>query len=539
MKNILLLISFITITSLSYSQNNFANNQLIIQFKSKPTINFKKKLFNNKIDKINKAYKLQEIRYTGNKKNQQTFLFLFKNPIPVLKLVQEYLNTNLFTYVEPNFIGYSAGHKGETTTFPNENLFNRQWYLYNDGTFNLLPSIADADIDMELAWDIEQGSNSIIVAVLDSGTKLNHPEFYNRIWTNPNETSNNTDSDSNGYTDDVNGWDFANNDNNPTDDQGHGTNVMGIIGANANNGIGYAGIDWNCKLMPFKILNSSGSGYYSWWAEAIYYAVNNGAKVINMSVGGASFSNTLQDAVNYAYNNNVTIIACMMNFNDQITYYPAGFQNTIAVGATNSNDERTAPFFWDVNSGSNFGNHIDVVAPGNYIYGLNHLSNTNYNTYWGGTSQATPQVTGLCSLLLSQDPTRTVDEIRTILHNTAEDQVGNLIEDTTGFDIYYGYGRINAFNALNQINLSIPTNELDLLKIYPNPVAHDLYVEGSFKSIKLEITNFLGQQIYSDTFKNTSKIQIDISNFKTGVYFLKILDVQKNTSKNTKIYIKR
>ena len=241
--------------------------------------------------------------------------------------------------------------------------------------------------------------------------------------------------------------------------------------------------------MICKILDQNNSGLYSWWAEAIYYAVDHGAKVINMSVGGPSFSNTMQTAINYAYNNGVTVVACMMNENNNVTYYPAGYQNTIAVGSTNPNDERSAPFFWSASSGSNYGSHIDVVAPGNYIYGLNYLSNTNYNSYWGGTSQATPLVTGLSSLLLAQDSNRSPDDIRTIIRNTAEDQVGNMSEDMLGFDNYYGYGRINAYQALSQFQVNTNEANFDDLKlsIFPNPSSKYLFIKSkiAYKEVVL------------------------------------------------------
>ena len=243
-------------------------------------------------------------------------------------------------------LGQLKSSKIELQSIPNDTYFSRQYGLYNDGTFSLSSATNDADIDMDLGWDIEQGDQSIIVAVLDSGIKLDHPEFSGRLWTNPNETLNGIDDDNNGYIDDINGWDFANNDNTPTDDHGHGTNVTGIIGANSNNNLGYSGVDRNCKLMIGKILDENNSGYYSWWTDGIYYAVDNGAKVINMSVGGSGFSSSMKDAIDYAYNNGVTVIACMMNENNNTTFYPAGYQNTIAVGATNPNDERSAPFFW-------------------------------------------------------------------------------------------------------------------------------------------------------------------------------------------------
>ncbi|MGB0897575.1 MAG: S8 family serine peptidase, partial [Flavobacteriaceae bacterium] len=186
------------------------------------------------------------------------------------------------------------------------------------------------------------------------------------------------------------GWDFINNDNNPTDDHGHGTNVAGIVLASGNNAIGYAGVNWNSRVMICKALNSTNSGSYAAIAGSIYYAVDNGAKVISMSIGGSGNSVTLSDAIDYCYNNGVVLVACMMNFNNNVNYYPAAYTNVIAVGSTDPDDKRSNPFFWSNTSGSNYGNHIDLVAPGNYMYGLSYSSDTNYGSYWGGTSQATP-----------------------------------------------------------------------------------------------------------------------------------------------------
>ena len=525
-----LLILFTLFYLSSFTQEKYALNELILKFKTKPQISSDNVYeFNSVLQKLNSDLSLQNYQVIDNNK---TFIFRFKNNINIQNTIQKYANTNLFEYVEPNFTCFGAGKKGTVSTFPNEANFNRQWYLYNDGSFNLSPSIADADIDMELAWDIEQGDSNIIVAVLDTGTKLDHPELTNRIWTNTSEQNNGLDDDGNGLIDDVYGWDFANNDNNPIDDVGHGTNIIGIIGANANNGIGYAGMDWNCKLMTCKVLDNSNNGYYSWMIQGIHYAVDNGAKVINMSIGGSSFSSGLQDAVDYAYNNGVTIVACMMNFNNNVTYYPAGFQNTIAVGSTDSNDQRTHPFFWSATSGSNYGNHIDVVAPGNYIYGLNHTSNTNYNTYWGGTSQATPQVVALCSLLLAQDNTRTPNDLRTIIRNTAQDQVGTPNEDTSGFDIYYGYGRINAYDALNYNSLAISNSVNEKFSIFPSLVKNEITIIGDVSDKILTITNTLGQNIL--TFKEINSNKLNLKDLKKGIYFLTVSD-----NLNRKIFIKK
>ena len=532
MKKLFLLI-FILFQYGSFAQTTkkINNNRLIIKFKSSIGVEYRipqsdKKFNHEELDNINKKNRVQSIILSGNKKKKDTYILNFESNQNIDHLIKQYKNSNLFEYVEPDFIGVGGGKKIKLQSIPNDTYFSRQYGLYNDGTFSLSSATNDADIDMDLGWDIEQGDQSIIVAVLDSGIKLDHPEFSGRLWTNPNETLNGIDDDNNGYIDDINGWDFANNDDDPTDDHGHGTNVTGIIGANSNNNLGYSGVDWNCKLMIGKILDENNSGYYSWWTDGIYYAVDNGAKVINMSVGGSGFSSSMKDAIDYAYNNGVTVVACMMNENNNTTFYPAGYQNTIAVGATNPNDERSAPFFWSTTSGSNYGNHIDVVAPGNYIYGLDHQSDTNYNFYWGGTSQAAPLVTGLSSLLLAQDADKTPDDIISIIRSTAEDQLGNISEDISGFDIYYGYGRVNAYEALLQSSLSINeiTNPKNL-SIFPNPVSTFATVNSALKFNTVLIHNILGVEVLKiDNSSQQNFLKIDFSNLERGVYLASLLN---------------
>ena len=532
MKKLFLLI-FILFQYGSFAQTTkkINNNRLIIKFKSSIGVEYRipqsdKKFNHEELDNINKKNRVQSIILSGNKKKKDTYILNFESNQNIDHLIKQYKNSNLFEYVEPDFIGVGGGKKIKLQSIPNDTYFSRQYGLYNDGTFSLSSATNDADIDMDLGWDIEQGDQSIIVAVLDSGIKLDHPEFSGRLWTNPNETLNGIDDDNNGYIDDINGWDFANNDYDPTDDHGHGTNVTGIIGANSNNNLGYSGVDWNCKLMIGKILDENNSGYYSWWTDGIYYAVDNGAKVINMSVGGSGFSSSMKDAIDYAYNNGVTVVACMMNENNNTTFYPAGYQNTIAVGATNPNDERSAPFFWSTTSGSNYGNHIDVVAPGNYIYGIDHQSETNYNFYWGGTSQEAPLVTGLSSLLLAQDADKTPDDIRSIIRSTAEDQLGNISEDISGFDIYYGYGRVNAYEALLQSSLSINeiTNPKNL-SIFPNPVSTFATVNSALKFNTVLIHNILGVEVLKiDNSSQQNFLKIDFSNLERGVYLASLLN---------------
>ena len=297
------------------------------------------------------------------------------------------------------------------------------------------------------AWEIETGNSDIIVGIMDSGTKIDHPDLNGRIWVNNEEVKNGRDDDGNGFVDDINGFNFAYDNPNVKDDGGHGTNIAGTIGASTNNSLGYAGIDQKCKLMVCKNLDDENLGEYSWWSASLYYASNNGARVLNMSEGGYDYSKTLENAINYAYDAGCLIVASMMNKNNGDTYYPASFKNVLAVGATDTDDGRCREFTWG--GGSNWGKHIAVVAPGNKIYGLDFKDNSNYDVYWSGTSQATAYVSGIASVLLGQDPSRTNKDLREIITSTAIDEVGDPREDKSGWDEYYGYGRVDLYQALN------------------------------------------------------------------------------------------
>ncbi|WP_309641484.1 S8 family serine peptidase [Flavobacterium sp.] len=411
-----------------------------------------------KLDQFLSNWDVVAIEPIGQPQITKTFLVVFKTEKDIPTLVQQCKSIASVAYAEPNYIAMGGGEQIETNaaeTIPNDTHFGKQWGLLNNGTQTGIGTVtADADVDMELAWDIETGDPNMIIAVPDSGLKMNHPDIASRIWTNPNEIVNGIDDDNNGYIDDINGWDWVNADNNPTDDHGHGSNVAGIIGAIANNNSLFTGANWNSKIMPLKVLDATNSGTYAAMANAIFYAVDNGAKVISMSIGGSGSSTLLSDAMAYMNTHNVVFTVCMMNFNTNQTYYPAGYSlsypNIIAVGSTNPNDQRTAPFFWSATSGSSYGTHINVVAPGNYIYGLSHTSNTSSSAYWGGTSQATPLVASIASLMLAHNPNLSPTQVREIIQNTAQDQVGNPTEDTAGFDQYMGYGRVNAYAALQQ-----------------------------------------------------------------------------------------
>ncbi len=455
---------------------------------------------------------------------QQTLLLEFNTQKPIEEIKNKYEQSGLFQYVEFDYLGYGGGQiLSEEDLLPDDPYFNRQWGLKNDGTFNLSTSKIGADIKMTPAWDMTTGNDETIIAILDSGIKLDHPEFDNRIWKNEAESESNSDDDQNGYIDDINGWDFANDDNDPTDDHGHGTNVAGITGATGNNLIGYAGINWNAQILPLKILDDENLGYYSWWISAIYYAVDQGADVINMSVGGLGYSQGMEDAIKYAYQNNVPVIACMMNENGEVPYYPAAYSETIAIGSTDPDDKRSSKFPWNNEKGSNYGEHIDLTAPGNYIYGLSYQDDGNYGTYWSGTSQATPLVTGVASLLKGLNPDLTVEEIRRILRESSDDEVGLKEEDTPGWDKYHGAGRLNAYAALINFNSGTKESIKLHLSIWPNPFLEKdiLYIKSDSFIWNITLIDVNGNYLKTYQVNDHSTILKELD-FPSGIYFLQI-----------------
>jgi len=369
--------------------------------------------------------------------------------------LEAFKSLGCFEYVELD--GVCAAHAADTVR-PNDESFYRQWGLHNDGTFEFFADkkihTNDADIDMPEAWKYARGDSGIVVAILDSGCKRSHPDLAGRFWRNAGEVAgNHADDDGNQYVDDIQGWDFVNGDNDPDDTVGHGTAVAGLIACVANNKIGFAGVDWHCKLMALKVIDVDPYGNegatFSDLYEAILYAVDNGANVINMSLGSDTRSRTIEQAIDYAVSRNVVVVASAGNENTSPLSFPARYSAVIGVGSTDPDDRRTTSFLYrSAGSGSNYGTALDVVAPGNFVYFIRHDDDTLYGTASGGTSFSAPLVSGLASVLLGQDKTRTVAEVRTIIEETADDQVGDPVEDTPGWDQFYGHGRINAFAAV-------------------------------------------------------------------------------------------
>ena len=432
-------------------------------------ISLDKKITKNKINGIRTLFKLNNGNQILFEKYGMARIYEFSieknSPVDIKKVISEFNTDQNVEFSEPVFIGRSAGFRELqpknvsgpliSSNAPNDEMFYRQWYLQNSGSVAPSsgggPAKVGADIKILSAWEIENGNENVIVAILDSGIKDDHPDLRNRIWINKNEIPDNgIDDDNNGYIDDVRGWDFAYDDRKPDDGFGHGTNIATVIGANVNNSIGFAGIDEKCKMMNCKNLNSDNSGEYGWWAESIKYAVDNGAKIINMSEGGDDYSKVLKTAIDYAVESDVLITAAMMNKGDGRDYYPASYKGVFAVGATDTDDKRCRKFSWG--GGSCWGKHISVVAPGNKIYGLDYESNTNYEVYWSGTSQSTAIVSGIASLLLAQDISRSGEDLKRIIRNSSKDLVGDPKEDSPGWDKYYGFGRVDGYAALTYDN---------------------------------------------------------------------------------------
>jgi len=304
-------------------------------------------------------------------------------------------------------------------------------------------------IQADDAWGIPPINQNIVVAVIDTGVQWNHPDLAANIWINVDDAcGDGIDNDGNGYADDCRGWDFIGNENNPMDENGHGTHVAGTIGAITDNGVGVAGLAQQ-TIMPIRVLGPDGGP--DWVvADGITYAAENGADVINLSLGCYCQSLTLtESAINHAYlDHNVLVVAASGNDNTNFPHIPSAFENAMAVAATDKNDKKA--------SYSNFGDTIEIAAPGGDSRGGQYTKTYVLSTYLTnnyafaiGTSMATPHVSGVAALILSQDSSLTHIQVREILKNTSDD-LGD-----PGWDQYFGEGRVNAYAAVNYVSSSL------------------------------------------------------------------------------------
>jgi len=279
------------------------------------------------------------------------------------------------------------------------------------------------------AWEVTTGDDTII-AMVDTGIDLSHPDLATKIWSNPGEVpANSLDDDANGFVDDLQGWDFVHADSLPDDDQGHGSHVSGIAAAGTNNHTGIAGVSWGARLMPLKALDQNGGGSWDDISQAIIYAADNEARVINLSIGGDEYSQTIVDAIEYARSRGSLVVAAAGNGGGAVMF-PARMANVLAVAATDNQD-----IPWNL---SNRGPEIDVAAPGVEIFSTNGAGSY---TDLSGTSMSTAHVSGLAALLWSLDSDLVAGEIAEAITVTAVDVW------SPGFDHLTGWGRIDASAA--------------------------------------------------------------------------------------------
>ena len=344
-----------------------------------------------------------------------------------------------------------------------------------DGPYEDVPNLGGNNWGADLikaptVWNNGHTGQGIIVAVIDTGVDYNHEDLKNNIWINTKEIAGNgIDDDGNGYIDDVRGWNFDNNNNNVLDNNGHGTHVSGTIAAE-NNGIGVTGIAYNSQIMPVKVLDANGSGSYSNITKGIYYAVDNGAKVINLSLGGDSANDTLKSAIEYASSKGVIVVMAAGNNGDSIPSYPAryAYNSGIAVGAVDQN-----------NNFANFSNRSGsqeiayITAPGVNVYST--VPNNQYDTY-SGTSMAAPHIAGVVALMLSANPNLTESQVRQIIISTSANSTSPT-EPTTptqpGLELPSFFPPLDSFfpleltNIVSQLPLSFQTPTLTSITLPP------------------------------------------------------------------------
>lgn len=411
----------------------YLSNEVIVKYRSMPGVNSSGTVATNdillqKIDflKVKSAATLFPLKAVAASSNglERIVSIKYDSDIDPEFAAGKMKNIAEIEWVEPRYVY-------KPSVVPNDPSYNSQWYL--------------TKIKAAEAWDINQGSTSIIVGIDDTGVDWDHPDLNANVWINPGEIENNgTDDDNNGYIDDFRGWDFGGfsgtPDNDPMEDQpDHGTHVAGCASAVTNNGVGVAGIGYNTKVMAVKTSRndqrdpSSGSPYIVYGYEGLLYSAQNGAKVINCSWGGSGFSMLGQTIVDEVTSLGSVVVAAAGNESVRDPFYPAAYNHVLAVASTTSNDTRSGF--------SNFGYYVDVVSPGSSIY--NTWQNNTYASL-SGTSMASPITSGLVALTMAQFPNLTsiqaAEKVR-----VACDNIDNLNPSFVGL---LGKGRINALRSL-------------------------------------------------------------------------------------------
>lgn len=329
-------------------------------------------------------------------------------------------------------------HRESFGSLPSDPLFAEQWALNNSGQNG---GKAKADIDALEAWEKTQGSDKIVVAVLDTGVDYSHKDLISNIWIRPENLPQYTD-DELGTFDDTHGYDADTNAGDPMDDNGHGTHCAGIIGAEGNNDEGIAGVNWNVRIMPLKFLGKGGFGTTKDAIEAINYAIDRKKKgvnlrVINASWGSTMYSKALEDVIRAAGDAGILFVAAAGNSgtdNDKRPHYPSNYNlpNVISVAATDRNDQLT--------SFSNFGiKTVHIAAPGREIDST-WLKDAYREA--SGTSMAAPHISGVAALILATEPNLSVSKLR--------ERVLKSVDKIDALNGKVATGRVNAAKALGE-----------------------------------------------------------------------------------------
>ncbi|MBI3271083.1 MAG: discoidin domain-containing protein [Planctomycetes bacterium] len=352
--------------------------------------------------------------------------------VPVRQALESLVDEPTIACAEPNYLQYAS-------RTPNDPRFGELYGLHNVGQTG---GTSDADIDAPEAWDLTTGGD-VIVADIDTGVDYTHPDLAANMWRNPAEANGTpgVDDDGNGFVDDVFGFDFANNDADPKDDNEHGSHTSGTIAAVGNNGLGVAGVAWQAKIMAMKFLTGSGSGSTSNAVKCINYARTKGARVMSNSWGGGGFSQSLKDSVDAAAAAGILFVAAAgneSNDNDALPSFPASLtsSNVIAVAATDSRDQLA--------SFSNFGARtVHLSAPG--VGTLSTIPGGGFASF-SGTSMATPHVAGVAALLVAANPAITLAEMKNAILSSVDPVPALAGKVSTG-------GRLNAFKAVKAVRL--------------------------------------------------------------------------------------
>jgi subtilisin family serine protease len=517
-------------------------NIIVVKMKENPlTRLFKNDAAASKFNQLLTAYKVYSFEKIFPAKKE-----LAKNSAVTIDLSKFY-----FIRYSENIDPYEAAKSfsaSDLVEYAEPQFIRKRCYSPNDPSYVQGTQWALKKIQADKAWDITKGSKDVIIGIVDTGIEWYHPDLAANIWTNTKEIPNNgIDDDNNGYIDDVGGWDFGglgngNNptpDNNPDEDRAdHGTHVAGIASGVTDNGIGIAGVGFNCKLMAVKVSqdnrrDANQEAYVVYGYQGIVYATDNGAQIINCSWGGGGYSKYEDEIIQYANQKGTLVVAAAgndSNFRD--SYYPAAYDHVLAVASTDRNDNRS--------SFSNWGYYIDVCAPGTSI--LSTWKGGIY-VYLDGTSMASPCAAGVAALVKSVYPNYTADQVGEKVRVSSDK-----IDDINGyFAGELGFGRVNAYKA---VTISSPSIRLTSKsfddKTYGNgnsvlEAGEKIQLSTAFKNFLDPVQNLTVTLSASSSYIKITKGTFTINNVNTLQDFnnssnLFEFEIDKNTPLNTEIY---